>query len=170
MIWGSVTRVFNLPSSSGISTDSVITSPYKAGVFPSFYDATTVLASSVPSPPSDKFYLDSYPSSPPSDTFYTDSTLTTFPLTHTHTPWPPPLTPLPLKYPSWSSPKWLHFNALDFLAFVFILPGIKPSQHCLPYFSSSLVVMFLEQLVWRVCLTGEGAILQCGAEIMILHI
>ena len=54
MIWGTGTGVFNLNSSSRLTTDSIITSPDKAGGFPSFSDTTIFLASSVPSPSSDK--------------------------------------------------------------------------------------------------------------------
>ena len=57
MIWGSGTEVFYLTSSSGLPTDSIIISPDKAVVFPSFYDTTRFLASSDPSPSPDTFSL-----------------------------------------------------------------------------------------------------------------
>ena len=53
------TGVFNLTSSSGLLTDSIIISPYKSAVFPSFYDTTTFLASSVPYHSPETFSLNS---------------------------------------------------------------------------------------------------------------
>ena len=72
----------------------------------------------------------------------------------THFPWPPtlpmtnftrrtPLIPLPLKDLSWYLPKYLHLDVLDFLDFAFVLSGIEPENRCLPFYSSSLAVMFL---------------------------
>ena len=57
MIWGTGTGVFNWTSSSGLPTDSIITSPDKATVFPSFYDMKNFIATSVPSPSPDTFSL-----------------------------------------------------------------------------------------------------------------
>ena len=53
MVWGAGTGVFNLPSSSGHPTDSIIHSPGKAGVFPSFSGVTSFLAYPPSSPPYD---------------------------------------------------------------------------------------------------------------------
>ena len=50
MLWGSGKGVLNLNYSSGLTTESIITSPYESGVFPSFSDVTNFIASSVPSP------------------------------------------------------------------------------------------------------------------------
>ena len=81
IIWGVGVGVLNLPSSPGIITDSIISSPDKAGVFPSFSEETTFITPSVPSPSSDKFYMAS-----------------SLPSIHlTHFPWTIPLTPLLLK-------------------------------------------------------------------------
>ena len=57
MIWGAGTEVFNLTSSSVLPTESIITYPDKAGVFPSFSNRATFLASSVPYPSPDTFSL-----------------------------------------------------------------------------------------------------------------
>ena len=59
MIWCAGTGVLNLTYYSGLPTDSIITSPDKAGVFPSFYDMTNFLTSSVISPSSETFPLSS---------------------------------------------------------------------------------------------------------------
>ena len=61
IIWGAGTGVLNSPSSSVLPTDSIIPSPDKDEVFPYFYDATTYIASTVPSPSSDTFSLASPP-------------------------------------------------------------------------------------------------------------
>ena len=92
------------------------------------------------------------------------------PLPLTHFPRTPPLPPLPLKDISWSLPDCLNLDAIDFLAFTYVIFGTEPAHRCLPFYFSYLVVMFLEKLVWRACLSGEGAFPQCGTEIMILHV
>ena len=51
IIWGAGTGVFNLNYFSGLPTDSIITSPDKATVFPSFYNTETFITSSVLPPP-----------------------------------------------------------------------------------------------------------------------
>ena len=53
MIWSAGTGVFKLTYSSVLPSDFINTSPDKAGVFPSFSDMTTFLASYVPFPFSD---------------------------------------------------------------------------------------------------------------------
>ena len=68
MVWDASTGVFNLTYCSGLPTESIISTPYKAGVFPSFYSVKTFLASSLYSTSSDKFPLASSPSYPPSNT------------------------------------------------------------------------------------------------------
>ena len=55
--WGAGTRAINLNSLSGLPTDFIITSPDKAAVFPSFSNTTAFIASSVPYPSHDTFYL-----------------------------------------------------------------------------------------------------------------
>ena len=147
MIWGAVTGVLNLSSSSGLPTGSTITSPDKAAVFPSFYERTFFIASSLPSPSSDTFYL-AYPHSPPPSEKWLLASLPTSPHSDIFL-CTPPVTTLPLKALSWYLPDCLHFDALDFLAFALLLYGIKLALPCLPF--SSLLVMFLEHLV--LCLT-----------------
>ena len=154
MICGAGTAVFNLPYSSGLPTDSIIPSSDKAGVFPSFSDATTFLASSFSSSSYETFHMASSPSFPPSGIF---SQLSTLP-------------PLPVKATLWSLPNRLHFYALNLFSFAYMLSGIELAQYCIPSFSSSLVVMFLEHLVWRTFLADKSTFLQCGAKIMILHV
>ena len=56
-ILGTGKSLFNLTSSYGIPTDYITTSLDKSVVFPSFYDTTTFLASSITSPYLDTFYL-----------------------------------------------------------------------------------------------------------------
>ena len=68
MVWDASTGVFNLTYCSGLPTESIISTPDKAGVFPSFYSVKTFLASSLYSTSSDKFPLASSPSYPPSNT------------------------------------------------------------------------------------------------------
>ena len=132
-------------------------------VFPSFSDTTNILVSSVPFPSSD-------PPPPPPPLplifFYWPTMLPTLLLTHFT--WPKPLPPIPLKSLWWSLPDCLYFYALTFIAFAFVLSGIKPAHHCLSL--SSLSVIFSEQIVWIDCLSGEGSFLQSGTEIMILHV
>ena len=168
MIWGAGTGVFDLDSYSVLTTDSIITSPNKSGVFPSFYYTTTLLASSITSPPSDTFTRP-----PPFFPFPLTRfpwTFTLPPLPMTHFLRPPPLPPIPLKAFLLSLPNCLHFGALDFLAFAFVLPGVELTQRCLPFSSSYLAVMFLEQLVWSNCLAEEGSFPQHDAEIVILYV
>ena len=55
--WGAGTELLSLTYSSGLPTDSIITSTDKYAVFPSFSDTTTFLTSSVPSYSSDTFSL-----------------------------------------------------------------------------------------------------------------
>ena len=69
MIWGSGIGVFKLAYSSRLPTESIIPSPDKSGVFTSFSDTKTFVASYIPYPSSKKFPPASCPSSPPSDTF-----------------------------------------------------------------------------------------------------
>ena len=71
------------------------------------------------------------------------------PLSLTYFNHPPPLTPLPLKALSWSLPEFLNLYVLDFLAFALMISGIETAQNCLPFYFSSLAVMFLEHLIWR---------------------
>ena len=163
MVWGAGTGVFNLTYSSGLPADSIITSQNKSRVFPSFSNRATFLTSSVPSPSTDTFSPASSPSSPPSEIFLPYLPMTNFIRT-------PPLPPIPLRDLSWSFPDCLNFDALDFLSFAFVLSGIKPAQHCLPFSFSSLTLMFLEHLVWHACLAGEGASPRRGAEIAISHV
>ena len=59
MIWDVVIGVFNLTSYSGIPNESIILSPDKSAVLPSFSDTTTFIASSIPSPLPDTFSMDS---------------------------------------------------------------------------------------------------------------
>ena len=79
MIWGAGTGVLKLTSYSGLPTDSIITSPDKFGVFHSFSDTTTFLASSVPSPSYETFHSTSSHSSPSSETFSLASSPTSHP-------------------------------------------------------------------------------------------
>ena len=51
-----------------------------------------------------------------------------------------------------------------------MISGIELANSCVPYFSSSLAVMFSEKLVWRNFLDEERAFPQPGAEITILHV
>ena len=146
IVWGAGTGVFNLPSSLGLPTDSIITYPDKYGVFLSFFDMTHFLASYFPSPSSDTFYLASYPSYPPSE--------------------------LSLSY---YLPNYLNFNATDslyLLAFAFVLYGIEPTHCCISYYSSSfyLVATFLDQHVWHDCLSEKGAFTQNDAIRIILYV
>ena len=106
MIWGTGTVVLKLTYSSRLPTDSIINSPDKAGVFPSFYDTTTFPAYSIPYPSSDIF------------------------------PRPPPLPFIPVKPLWWSLSNCLNFDTTDFLAFAFVLSGVEPAQICLPFFPS----------------------------------
>ena len=115
MIWDAGTGVFNLTCSSGLPTDSIVTSPDKYGVFTSYSDTTTFLASYFPSPSSDPFSLASSTSYPSYDTFSWPPLLPTLPLTHFRRL--PHLTLLPLKYISWSLPDCLNFNVIDLLPF-----------------------------------------------------
>ena len=168
MIWGSSTVLFNLNSSSGLPTGSIIPSLDNCGVFPSYYNMTTFPASSFTSPSTDIFYPASSPFSPPSDTFPWPHPLPPLPITHF--PLPPPLPPLPLKALSWSLPNCLHLGVLDFLAFAFVISGMELAQRCLPFSSYSLAHMFLEQLICRDFLAEEGAFPQRGANIMIFYV
>ena len=58
MIWGEGTRVSNMKPSSGLPTDSIINSPDKAAVLPSFSDTKIFIASSVIYPSPGTFSLD----------------------------------------------------------------------------------------------------------------
>ena len=108
MIWGAGTGVFNLIYSSVLLTDSIVPSPDKAGVFPSLYYTTTFLDFSV---------TYSY-----SDTFPRNTPLHTLPMTQFN--YPPTLYIIPLKVLSWYLLNCLHFDALYFLAFAFMMSGI----------------------------------------------
>ena len=82
-------------------------------------------------------------------------------------PCPTPLYPFPMKYPLWSLPNWMHLNSLDSLdslAFAFVLSYIEPEHRCIDYFSSTLLAIFLEQLVLNNYLAEEGAFTQIGTE------
>ena len=112
IIWGEGLGVFNMPSSSGLPTDSIITFPHKSGVFPHFSDATAFLDFYIFFPYPDSFYFAPTPSSYPYEGLIT------------------------------VSPKLLIFYALYFLDFVFVLSGIESAQRYFPYFSSTSEVMF----------------------------
>ena len=78
-------------------------------------------------------------------------------------PCPTPLYPFPMKYPLWSLPNWMHLNSLDSLdslAFAFVLSYIEPAHRCIDYFSSTLLAIFLEQIVLNNYLAEEGAFTQ----------
>ena len=94
------------------------------------------------------------------------------PLPMIYFPWNPPLPNLPLNYPSLYLPNCLNLYALDFFsfAFAFVLSGIKPAQHCIHYFSSSVEVMFSENIFCRDCLAEEVTFPQCSTKIMILRV
>ena len=144
IIWGEGTWLFNLTSSSVLPTYFIFSSPDKAGLFHSFSDTITFSFSSFLSPSSDTHTPVSYESYPLSDTFPWTPTLVTLPLTHL--PRPTLLPPLPLKDLSWSLPNCLYFDALDILAFAFVLYGIDPAYNFLPFSFSFLSWIFLKQL------------------------
>ena len=160
MICGEGTGVFNFTSSLVLPTNSIIPYPYKFGVFPSFSDTKNFLASYVTFPSSDIF-----PRPPP---------LPLLPLTHFSWPHPlptlilisftrpSPLPHLPLKALPLYLTNCLNVDATYFLAYDFVLSGIEPAQRWIPFYFSSLAVMFSQYLVWHECRAEEVEFTHCG--------
>ena len=121
MIWVAGIGVLKLTSFSVFTNDSIILSPDQAVVFTSFYDTTTFITSYVP-----YHYSGTFPW-PPKMSPLPLIFLLAFSLSSRISdifPWNPPLTPLPLKDLSWSLSDCLHFNAVGFLDFTFVISKI----------------------------------------------